>query len=287
MRKKLIAFIQLIKPLNSSKSTLYYGFCSFMGSLLAASWTIPLAKSFVIALAITLSAFAVYALNDIYDVEIDSINASERPIPSRVISIAEAKAFTTVLFVSSLLVALSAGIYAIVFTMLFSILGIMYSIPRIRFKDGYFANACWGLGIAMAVLGGASVTAINTNALVAAFALAFLTAGCGLTKDLKDIEGDKALNIHTIPILLGEKRAIKLMTIMSIIGFPILFLNMVLSRINIAYLITIGLTIGFFGYSLAVLYRNPGSKIIYKKAYKIQAASGFLIIMAFIFCALI
>jgi geranylgeranylglycerol-phosphate geranylgeranyltransferase len=275
-----------MKPLNSSKSTVYYGFCSFIGSLLAASWSIPIAASLATATAMTLSAFAIYALNDICDTKIDAINASERPLPSGRVTLTEAKTLTIVLFATSLLAAASVSMNVFFFTILFSILGITYSVPPIRFKDGLFANVCWGLGIAVTILGGASVATINTNAIVAAFALAFLTAGCGLTKDLKDIIGDKAQNIHTIPIVLGEKRSINLMTITSIIGFPIFFINMLFSKINIAYMAIIGFTIGLFAYSLAVLHKNPKSKTIYKKAYKIQAAAGSLIIIAFMLCAL-
>ena len=193
---------------------------------------------------------------------------------------------TVGLFVSSAIVALLVSLNAFLFVLIFSALGVAYSVPPFRFKDGYFANVCWGLGIAVVVIGGASVSSINANALVAAFALAFLTSGCGLTKDLKDIEGDKALHIHTIPLLLGEKKAIKFMTVMSIIGFPLFFLNMLFSKINLIYLTTISLTICFFAASLVVLFKNPGSKATYKKAYKIQAVAGFLIIIAFVLCAL-
>jgi len=35
-------------------------------------------------------------------------------------------------------------------------------------------------------------------------------------------------------------------------------------------------------YSVSVLHKNPQTKTVYKKAYKIQAASGFLINIAFI-----
>lgn len=286
MRDRLVAYVQLIKPLNNSKSTLYYGFCALIGSLLSASWKIPIAASLSVATAVTLSAFAIYAINDIYDAKIDAINASDRPIPSGKITVNEAKLLTIVLLIGSLLVALSVSLSALVFVLIFSALGIAYSVPPFRFKDGYFANICWGLGIAVVVVGGASVSSINTNALVAAFALAFLTSGCGLTKDLKDIEGDKAQHIRTIPLLLGEKKAIKFMTVMSIIGFPLFFLNTLFSKINIAYLTTISLTISFFAASLLVLYRNPGSKTTYKKAYKIQAVAGFFIIIAFVLCAL-
>lgn len=286
MRDKLIAYVKLVKPLNSSKSTIYYGFCSFVGSLLAASWKIPLSAALSVATAVTLSAFAIYAVNDIYDVKIDAINASERPIPSGKISLNEAKTIAVVLFIISFLVAMSVSSTALLCVAVFSGLGVGYSVPPFRFKDGYFANVCWGLGIAVVIIGGASVSSINADSIVAAFALAFLTGGCGLTKDLKDIEGDKALGIRTIPLLLGEKRAIKFMTVMSIIGFPLFFINMLFSKINIAYLATISLTICFFASSIVVLLRNPGSKATYKKAYKIQAAAGFLIIVAFVLSAL-
>jgi geranylgeranylglycerol-phosphate geranylgeranyltransferase len=286
VRDKLVAYVKLVKPLNSSKSTLYYGFCSFVGSLLAASWKIPLASSLSVATAVTLSAFAIYAVNDICDAKIDAINASERPIPSGKISLNEAKMIAVVLFIVSFLVAMSVSSIALLCVSVFSGLGVGYSVPPFRFKDGYFANACWGLGIAVVIIGGASVSSINTNSLFAAFSLAFLTAGCGLTKDLKDIDGDKALNIHTLPLLMGEKRAIKFMTFMSVIGFPFFFINMLFSKFNIAYLATISLTICFFASSIVVLYRNPGSKSTYKKAYKIQALAGFLIIVAFVLSAL-
>ena len=162
----------------------------------------------------------------------------------------------------------------------------MYSVPPIRFKDGLFANVCWGLGIAAAILGGASVTAINTSSIVAAFTLAFLTAGCGLTKDLKDLEGDRAMNVHTLPIILGERVAIKVMTIASILGFPLLFGSLLIIKVNIAVLATITLTTMLFACSLILLYKDPRSKNIYKKAYKLQAYAGFLIILAFMISAL-
>ena len=285
--KKVVAYVELIKVFSSSKSTLYYGLCSFIGSLLASSWTLPIEKSLMCALAITFSTFGIYALNDIYDAKIDAINDFERPVPSGRVTMREAKTLTILFFVAGLAIAASINLSVFLCAMVFSFLGIAYSAPPIRFKDGLFANVCWGLGIAAAIMGGASVTTISDSSIAAAFALAFLTAGCGLTKDLKDLEGDTALNIHTLPILLGEQGAIKVMTVASIIGFPLLFWSVLFSRFNIASLTTITLTVTLFSYSLLVLYKNPGSKIIYTKAYKLQAYAGFLIILAFMMSALI
>ena len=284
--QKAVAYLELVKIFSSSKSTLYYGLCSFIGSLLASSWFLPIETSLMVALAITFSSFAIYALNDIYDAKIDAINDRGRPIPSGRVTMHEAKALTMVLFVAGVGIAATINLEVFLCVLVFSVLGIAYSVPPIRFKDGMFANVCWGLGIAAAIIGGASVRAINNSSMVAAFTLAFLTAGCGLTKDLKDLEGDKAMNIHTLPIMLGERGAIKAMTIASIAGFPLLFWSLIFSKFNIAALATITLTMVLFAYSLLVLYKTPGSKIIYKKAYKLQAYAGFLIILAFMISAL-
>ena len=286
MWKKTLAYVELTKVFSSSKSTLYYGFCTFIGTLLASSWRFPIETALIAASAMTLSAFAVYALNDIYDAKIDAINDLGRPIPSGRVTIHEAKILTTVLFVASATIAVTVNLAVFLSVILFSILGILYSAPPIRFKDGLFANICWGMGMATTILGGASVTAINIPSIVAAFTLAFLTAGCGLTKDLKDLDGDRALYVHTLPIMLGEKKAIKIMTVASVAGFPLLFWNLVFNGVNIAYFAAITSTILLFAYSLLILYINPGSKIIYKKAYKLQACAGLLIIVAFIISSL-
>jgi geranylgeranylglycerol-phosphate geranylgeranyltransferase len=283
---KIRAYIELTKVFSSSKSTLYYGFCAFIGSLLASSWRLPIETSYMDAFAMTLSSFAIYALNDIYDAKIDAINDLGRPIPSGRVTIQEAKILTTVLFVASTIIAFTINLAVFLSVVLFSILGILYSAPPIRFKDGLFANICWGLGIATTVLGGASVITINIPSIIAAFTLGFLTAGCGLTKDLKDLNGDRALNVHTLPIIFGEKKAIKIMTVASIAGFPLLFWDLMFNGVNVAYLATITSTIVMFAYSLLILYRKSSSKIIYEKAYKLQAFAGLLIIMAFIIAAL-
>jgi len=287
MWKKALACLELTKVFSSSKSTLYYGLCSFIGSLLSSAWKLSIVISLIAALAMTLSSFAIYALNDIYDSKIDEINDPERPIPSQRVTLREAKALTILLFFASPMIALTVNLTVFLCVIFFSILGIMYSVPPIRLKDGLFANPSWGVGIAITIICGASVRAINNSSIFAAFTLGFLTAGCVLTKDLKDLEGDRAMNIHTLPIMLGEQKAIKVMTVASIVGFPLLFLNLLFENFNIAYIATLASTLTLFAYSLFILLRNPGSKSIYKKSYKLQAYAGILIIMAFIITALI
>jgi len=103
--RKAAAYLELVKIFRGSKSTLYYGFCSFIGSLLASSWTLPIGAALITAFAVTLSTFATYALNDIYDAKIDAINDLERPIPSGRVTMSQAKLLTIILFVAGLAIA--------------------------------------------------------------------------------------------------------------------------------------------------------------------------------------
>ena len=285
--EKIVAYLELVKIFSSSKSTLYYGFCSFVGTLLGASRLFQIVNALAAATAITFSTFAIYALNDIYDVQIDAINDNKRPIPSGRVTTREAKIIATAFFIAGATIATTINVSVFLCTILFSLLGIAYSVPPLRFKNGVFANVCWGVGISAAILCGASVATISNSSIIAAFTLAFLTAGCGLTKDLKDLEGDRAMKICTLPVKLGEKPAIKLMTIASIAGFLLLFLSLLLINANIVALVITTITAILFAFSLLVLYRNPLSKITYNRAYKLQAWAGFLIILAFMATELI
>ena len=286
MWKRIKTYVELTKPFNNSKSTLYYGFCTFIGTLLAFSYDVRLWPSLKAAISITLSAFAVYALNDIYDIEIDRINAPERPLPSGRITINEAFALSFVLLIISLSIASTINLTTFFFTLLFSILGIIYSTPPLRLKDGLYGNICWGLGLGSTILCGASIATLTLRPVIVALGLFFLTAGCAFTKDLKDLEGDRALNMRTFPIIIGEKRTIILMTIMAAAGFPIFLLDFLLYGINIYYLMIIMLSVLSFSYSLIPLYNHTGSRMIYNKAYKIQSVSGFILIIAFILISL-
>jgi len=286
MLERLKAYLELMKPFHHSKTTLYYGFCSLAGTLWASS-NPPLTKTISTAIAITLAAFAIYALNDICDVEIDRINAPERPLPSGRVGELEAEVLTIGLFASALAIAHMVDLKTLIFTALFSILGVIYSLPPIRLKDGWFANICWGLGIGMAILSGASFIAISPRPIIVAATLALLTAGCGFTKDLKDMEGDKALGIRTIPIVLGERKAVKLMAATFVGGMPLLFLASIFYGFNLLYLSMVTVATIIFAYSLLVLYKHLGEKDLYKRAYKMQAASGMFIMVALILAPLI
>ncbi|MHA1988999.1 MAG: UbiA family prenyltransferase [Promethearchaeota archaeon] len=282
------AYVELVKPFNSSKSTLYYGFCAFIGSILEYPFYPHLLEASKVAVAIIFSAFAIYALNDIFDLDIDRINAPERPLPSGRITLLEAKTIFFIFTILSFLISYSVSTTTFLFTTLFTLLGVIYSAPPIRCKDGLFSNFCWGLGMLCTILGGASIqgiSGITLHSIIPAIGLTLLTMGCGFIKDLKDMEGDVALNIRTFPIVFGEKRSIIIMIISSIIGFPLFIFYFIYFSLNIYYFIIIIFSIITFAFSLFLLYRNVGHKYIYQKSYKIGALSGFLINIALIFAS--
>lgn len=278
---KLRGYVELIKPFSRSKSTLYYALTALMGSVLA-SHGIRVAETLKAVFSTLLAAFAIYALNDVCDVEVDRINAPERPLPSGRVSVAEAKALVIVLFTFALALALTGNMLTFAFTLLFSALGIAYSLPPLRLKDGWFAGVCWGLGIAATVLCGASPYTITMPVITASAMLAILTAGCGLIKDLKDLEGDRAKGIHTIPILIGEEKAAKLMTATFAAIIPLLpAYGIIFYGFNAFYTALTTLATAIFAYSIFMLKKSR-SRSLYNKAYKMQAISGFLLNIAFL-----
>jgi len=280
---KIKDYIELMKPISRSKSTLYYGMTALMGSVLASPHNLYLTETLKAVLPTLFAAFAIYALNDICDIEVDKINAPERPLPSGRVSIVEAEILVIVLFILSIALALTVNTLTLAFTLLFSALGIAYSVPPIRLKDGWFAGVCWGLGIAATILCGASVYTITPSVIIASAILAILTVGCGFIKDLKDIEGDRAKGVRTIPLLLGEEKAVKIMIITFSVIIPLLpAYGLIFYGLNIFYIPLTSLAALIFAYSLILLNKSRGEISLYKKAYKIQAASGFLLNIAFL-----
>jgi len=281
--RKLKDYVELMKPFSRSKSTLYYGLTSLMGSVLASPHSLQMAETLKAMFSSLLAAFAIYALNDVCDVEVDRINAPERPLPSGRVSVVEAEALVIALFTFALSLASTVNPLTLAFTAVFSVLGVAYSVPPLRLKDGWFAEVCWGLGIAATVLCGASVAEVNLPVAIASAILALLTAGCGMIKDLKDMEGDRAKGIRTIPILIGEEKTVKLMTATFTAVFPLLpVYGITFYSFNMPYTALATLAAAIFAYSLILLNRSPKNRSLYRKTYKIQAASGFILNIAFL-----
>ncbi len=207
------AVLELLKPITWFAPMWAYG-CGVVSSGQALSTHLP-----EIALGILLAGPLVcgtsQAANDWYDRHVDAINEPGRPIPSGRIpgrwGLWIALAWTGV----SLLVASLLGMAVLAAAAFGLVLAWIYSAPPLRLKqNGWWGNAAVGLcyeGLpwftgAAALLGG--VPDGRTVCLALLYSLG--AHGIMTLNDFKSVEGDRQMQLHSLPVQLGVDRAARL-----------------------------------------------------------------------------
>jgi 4-hydroxybenzoate polyprenyltransferase len=151
--------------------------------------------------------FAV-CVNDIFDIEIDRVSNSERPITSGSLSVSETKSAAYIFLVLSLVGAYLCGYYAFFCILAFTALYYVYSAPPVRLKRIPFLSVfVVGFCSLATVMAGfftfsplKEVSAFPANLIIAVVVIFSLLPQI---KDIKDIEGDRVAGIMTLPTLFG------------------------------------------------------------------------------------
>jgi chlorophyll/bacteriochlorophyll a synthase len=157
-------------------------------------------------------------LNDWFDREVDAINEPQRLIPSGKVS--GGQVFWTIIVLTALgvIIPLYLGQPVALLALIGFILALSYSVHPIRAKrNGWVGNAFvaiayeglpWLAGSAAFGLNGtASWEAISILSLSAALIYSFGAHGIMTVNDFKSMEGDRVMNIKTIPVMYGVNRA--------------------------------------------------------------------------------
>ena len=152
------------------------------------------------------------AVNDWFDRHVDAINQPERPIPSGRIPDRWGLGLAIGGTVVSALVAALVGRWVFLATLVGLAIGWAYSAPPLRLK----ASGIWGpAACALAYEGltwftGASVMAggLPDGRILALLGLYSLGAhGIMTLNDFKAVEGDRAMGLRSLPVVLGVDRA--------------------------------------------------------------------------------
>jgi 4-hydroxybenzoate polyprenyltransferase len=171
-----------------------------------------------------LIATGMYILNDLIDADLDRANGKKRPIPSGLVSKKQAWLFvisTNGLAIVLTAITLNPATMMIVLPML--AIGIMYSAPKVALMNRFVIKT---LSISIfyaicALLGITSTFGIDlafANPVVPIYSMALLGIMIFISStlnDLGDIDGDRAARRKTIPVVLGAKRTIKLLSLMA------------------------------------------------------------------------
>ena len=177
------------------------------------NWTILDFITIAVALfTITFAWTFAVVVNDLVDESIDAISNKERPLITGALSPRIMRDAAFVCGVMSLMGALALGSYATFWILFFSATYYIYSAPPLRVKRvPILASAFIGIStLAIMLLG---FFLISANQMLAAFpapiallVILFMTTVTNV-RDLKDIKGDAAAGIWTLPTLLGDSRS--------------------------------------------------------------------------------
>lgn len=203
---KFDIFIKLVKIEDQIGNAIAF----FAGYLLFADTY----DNLVFALASTaLNLMATNTLNQCTDVEIDRINKPDRPIPSGKISLRSASRLFIILYGLSLLLSYFVNKEFMLLTVFATLLGLGYSIKPFKFKDRLLISnisIAIGYGLLNFLLGWSANKPIEDAPLSILLFLTLFDLFANISKDYRDIEGDRFYQVRTLPIILGIKKSLAL-----------------------------------------------------------------------------
>lgn len=188
-----------------------------------------------LVLAVLFITAAGYIINDIYDIEADKINKPQKLVVTKYISVETAKKLyiyiNTIGISLGVLISLSIQKPSFSFIFIVAALLLYYYSKKLKSLPliGNFTVASLvTLNVFILVLFDLNNSIIsNNNFVLTTILIVSFFAFCinlirEIVKDIEDINGDYALNMNTLPILLGRKRTKYIATILSV--FPLIIL---------------------------------------------------------------
>ena len=252
-------YIEILRPGNVLMAMI----AIILVAIVSHSISIPIILAM---LAVFFEISAGNVINDYFDYKIDLINKPERPIPSGRIKLKTARNYAYGLFLGGticgfLISYLTNNWIPFIIVLCADIILYLYAY-KLKFTPlignltvGFMTGMCFAFG-------GFSIGTpqmIYTSMFLGFFAFVMTTAR-EITKDIEDIEGDKAEGARTFPILYGTKLSAAITFILIIIDCvlcPLLYFQHVF---NIFYLIIIAIAVVLFIYAGILIIKNQNTK---------------------------
>ncbi len=216
------------------------GLCVVLGQILALGelprWT-TVALGFASIFCISATALI---LNDVFDLEVDRVNAPHRPLPSGAVTPRQAIVLSLVVAASGLALSAVLSPVALGFAFVVWVIGILYNW---RFKRSGLAGnlmVAFSVGVTF-VFGGISVGRTDEWLVWWFGAIAFLLdLGEEIAADAMDAEGDRLIGSRSLAIVHGRAAA---MYVSAAIFGSLVVLSLapfLIGRLDPVYLVAIG-----------------------------------------------
>jgi len=228
--------------------------------------------------------FGIYVLNDLVDLDVDKINSPNRPLAAGnvkktnaeiLIIVSIAIAFSLVLLIN----AATLGLFV-----LFLILGLSYSIPRVNVKKRFPLKAvvpAAGAGV-ISLAGGLAAQGLRPVIFFAAVAFALFALVTLLIGDIADLNGDAQSGVRSFPLVVGPKNSARFVMMIPILicGLGVFFFSIL--NLNVIFpLVLIGLS-AYCCLTIRPLLANYDDPLVCRRIKSRMRIVHFLIQLTFI-----
>ena len=191
---------------------------------------------------------SINSLNQVYDVESDTINKPERPIPSGRLTKQQMFSISFSLSLSAGLLTLYLGWTYFMIALAGLCIGGIYCLPQIYAKANIFFSTVVigiGYGLLMFMVGWCVYRPITTIPLWLLVFLYVHEVFIVLSKDFSDMEGDRGAGIATIPVIYGKARGAVLCLVLYLTPFMFLLIFQLMDYLSRNFYPTIILGVVF------------------------------------------
>ena len=236
-----------------------------------------------------LSAAASNVINDVFDIEIDTINRPNRPIPSGKIQKKNAIIYASLLMGLGLIISIPLGlltpnpILIPILVIFFGFIGFLYSWKGKR--SGFLGNIIVGFAFSFGIPFGAllisPILEIPPHLWFFYATAMFLLISRELVKAMEDIEGDSKYNVKTVANLKGFKFTAWLSGIFSVAAILTFTLPAIIYHLNIWFMILMGIGNVFVLVSIIFLI-HPDRKVNQTRASLALKIGAYIGLIAYV-----
>ncbi len=263
--------IELTRPVNVIAASVL----TFIGAFVAGG---VIEEPVGVGAAVAATGLAVgagNAINDYFDREIDRINQPDRAIPRGAVSPRGALVFSVVLFGGAVGLAVTLPATAIAIAGI-NLLALVAYTEVFKGLPGV-GNALVAYLVGSTFLFGAAAVGAIEPAIVLFVLASVATLAREIIKDVEDIEGDREEGLNTLPIAIGERRALVVATVLlvaAVIASPLPFF---LTEFGVAYLLVVVPANVMMLYAAYESFGDPTAGQSYLKYGTFVAALAFIV----------
>lgn len=238
IKSKLFSIIKLTSP-----EYVIVGIFGFIAGFFISANKFELNMSLLFGVISVIFILAGYnSLNAIYDIELDRINKSYRPLPKKEISVMTAFLETIILFIFALGFSFFISGFFVYLVIISIIFAILYSVPPINLKKRFIIGSLTAVllyQIFPMVFGWISGKGMPINFIYFIIVMTpFFLVG-GILKDFEDVRGDSTNKVHSFIGKFKYAKTIEILYTLCSISIILLIIFVLYQKISSFYLFTI------------------------------------------------